>query len=365
MIGTRFAASQGNLGDIDKEVVNVIKHTSAAYESLQKEAENLNWSELPKVLEMLPGILGTYNEDLFRNLPTETKKHVVNAMGKALESSLDFTDQTIALLQEHQKESTRKGVDSMGDMQQYLRASRCVTSLAHVASQFEGFVSRSGSDIKPWPQEDFESKTCNTSIEYNEDVIPRFSYSGKVSKGFGLAVDEALPRSTNFLDASDLLAACQDRQIDLLEQLLKTPAINLDATDDKGSGVLHLALGTGKVNSDKSKMANIVNIVRLLCTHDANINAPDKSGLCPIHYCAQTINSEAAKCILDRGARINEPDLKGRTALYYVAVDGHPDVEFAKMLIRNGAKLGTAKLPKLPPRANESQKKVRLLVMKR
>lgn len=108
--------------------------------SLQKEAETLKWSELPKVLEMLPGILTKYNEDKFRNLLIETKTRVVNAMSRILASSLDFTDQTIALLQEHQRASTRNGIDSVADSQQYLRVSRCITNLAQVASQFEGLV---------------------------------------------------------------------------------------------------------------------------------------------------------------------------------------------------------------------------------
>jgi ankyrin repeat protein len=170
---------------------------------------------------------------------------------------------------------------------------------------------------------------------------------------------------TNSPEPSELLSACQERKIDLLQQLLQTPDISLSATDDQGHGVLHLALGTGKVNADKSKMTNIANTARLLSAHGADVNATDKSGLCPIHYCARTINSEAAKCLLEHGARINEPDLNGRTALNYTAMDSHPDVEFVKMLVARGGRLGTAKLPKLPPRANESQKKVRALVIKR
>jgi ankyrin repeat protein len=161
---------------------------------------------------------------------------------------------------------------------------------------------------------------------------------------------------------SKLFSACQERRIDLLKQLL--PAQDINATDDHGRGVLHLALGSGKVNTDKSKMTNITNTVRLLSSHGADVNAPDRSGLRPIHCCAQTINFEAAKCLLERGARINERDLKERTALNYTAMDSHPDVAFVNMLVSKGAKLGSAKLLKLPPRSNESQRKVRQLVTK-
>ena len=129
--------------------------------------------------------------------------------------------------------------------------------------------------------------------------------------------------------------------------------------------MLHLALGIGKVNKDKSKMTNILNVVRLLYTHGADVNAPGESGLRPIHHCAKTINYEAAEYLLDHGARINELDDKKRTALYHTTLDPNPHVEFVKMLSRRGGKLGTLKLQNLPPRVNDNQKNVRLLLKKR
>ena len=138
--GNRFENSQGYSDDIDGQVVNAIKETSTACKNPRKEAETLKWSELSKVLEMLPGILGRYDENLFRNFPAETKKRVVHAMGGTLENSLANTDQVIALLQEHQRVSDQKGRDIARDPQQYFRVSRCITNLAHVAWQFDGSV---------------------------------------------------------------------------------------------------------------------------------------------------------------------------------------------------------------------------------
>jgi ankyrin repeat protein len=126
--------------------------------------------------------------------------------------------------------------------------------------------------------------------------------------------------------------------------------------------MLHLALGSGNVNTNKSKMLNILAIVRLLCDHRADVNAADRLGLCPIHYCAKTMNTEAAIYLLNHGSQINAYDKKDRTALYYTAVDSYPDFEFAKMLARGGGKLGKAKPPGLLRVANESQRKVRALV---
>lgn len=273
-------------------------------------------------------------------------------------------------------------------------------------------MSLSDKDTKPWLYEDFDFKireehkasnssfsstpsTTSTSSGGRDTPVTPLSFSdkgptsfakevglgevwtlGRVSFSLGLYRSPTAARlrasfysiqtdqrtQTNSPDPSKLFSACQERKIDLLKQLLPTRDIN--ATDDHGRGVLHLALGSGKVNADKSKMTNIANTVRLLSSHGADVNAPDGSGLRPIHYCAQTINSEAAKCLLEFGARINELDLKERRALNYTATDSHPDVEFVKMLISKGAILGPARLPKLPPRSNESQKKVRQLVTK-
>ena len=165
---------------------------------------------------------------------------------------------------------------------------------------------------------------------------------------------------TKSTDPSKLFLACQERKIEVLRQLL--PTHDIHATDSQGRGVLHLALGTGKVNANKSDMTNIANMVRLLHSHGADVNAADNSGLRPIHCCAQTFNAEAAKYLLGRGARVNEIDSKQRTALNYTAMDAHPDVEFVNMLVANRAKLGSAKVPKLPPRPSESQRRVRRIL---
>jgi hypothetical protein len=67
---------------------------------------------------------------------------VVDAMGKTLENSLDFTDQTIALLRNHQRESGTKGGHGVegADVSHYDRVRRCTTNLAQVASQFNKLV---------------------------------------------------------------------------------------------------------------------------------------------------------------------------------------------------------------------------------
>ena len=233
--------------------------TSRAFEGLQKEAEKLKWSELSKILDILPKILEKY-EKKFTCLPNKTKTHVVDAMGKTLESSLNFTDQTIALLRKHQRDSGPKSGHGIGNRQvlQYDRVGRCITNLAQVASQFDGsvpaftltpegpianlskpsFVSSpvpSDKDIKPEPIErDFNSKgrgplasgtglsgvitsfqvdvelkpsklpptLCegqDSSIKHAEEVNHSSSGSGKALKGMGVTVADIQPHKVRTL----------------------------------------------------------------------------------------------------------------------------------------------------------------------
>lgn len=126
--------------------------------------------------------------------------------------------------------------------------------------------------------------------------------------------------------------------------------------------MLHLALGDGKVNTDKNKMALVTKIVRLLCERGANVDAADHSGLRPIHYCAKTMNLPAAKYLLEKKAEVNAADSAGRTALYYMAVDGHPSVKLAETLVQKGGKLGTKRPDSLKRKASDNQRKVRALL---
>jgi hypothetical protein len=111
-----------------------------ACETLQKEGEFLKSSELSKVLEMLAGILRKYDEAIFRNFPPATKRQVVYTMEVSLKRSLGFTDNFIALMQQHQRESEQKGKGTMGDPQQYHKVSQCIANLKLTASQFDRLV---------------------------------------------------------------------------------------------------------------------------------------------------------------------------------------------------------------------------------
>jgi ankyrin repeat protein len=127
--------------------------------------------------------------------------------------------------------------------------------------------------------------------------------------------------------------------------------------------VLHLALGDTKVNTDKAKMNLIVECIRVLRFHAADLNAPDCYGLCPIHYCAKTMNLPAAEYLLKYRVKFDALDLNGHTAMYYAAIDAHPDVSLVEALIKNGGgSLGKKDPPPLLTRASGSQRTVRTLI---
>ena len=127
--------------------------------------------------------------------------------------------------------------------------------------------------------------------------------------------------------------------------------------------MLHLVLGDIKVNTDKAKMYLILEIVRRLRSNGADLDAPDRSGLCPIHYCAKTMNLPVTKYLLKYNIEANALDLNGHTALYYVAIHSHPDIPLAKFLLRKcGKSLGNTELPPLLPKAGDEQRAVRILI---
>jgi hypothetical protein len=74
------------------------------------------------------------------------------------------------------------------------------------------------------------------------------------------------------------------------------------------------------------------------------------------------MNLSAAKYLLKNKAEVNAADSAGHTALYCVAVDGHPSFELAETLMQKGGKLGKKRPNPLARKASESQRKVRTLM---
>jgi ankyrin repeat protein len=147
-----------------------------------------------------------------------------------------------------------------------------------------------------------------------------------------------------------------------MKRFLDTEPIDLTSSASDGSNMLHLALGTAVVH-DSDKQHLISNAVSMLCAAGADVNARDSDGARPIHYCATTMNREAAEILLHHKAKINYTDSRGHTALNYLAEDDVPDVELVKFLIIKRGKLGkNARLRSLPRNANSRRLAVRKLL---
>ncbi|KAF2258374.1 ankyrin [Lojkania enalia] len=142
---------------------------------------------------------------------------------------------------------------------------------------------------------------------------------------------------------SQLLEACEKRDVPTIQTLLTNPhLLDLTATGPKGKTLLHLALGTRRLNSSPEELHSLNEAIRLLCAAGIPLNASDASRdeSAPLHICATYYFTEAAGHLLDAGADPNVVDKKGRTPLYLIAGDSKPDIELARMLRLKGGNLG-------------------------
>jgi ankyrin repeat protein len=162
----------------------------------------------------------------------------------------------------------------------------------------------------------------------------------------------------------ELLQACVNYNLDKVKNILETPqVIDFKTTNSKGKNMLHLVLNNGKVDTDENRMKRITDIVKLLCKNHVDWEAQDDTGLRPLHYCAKTMNIDAASYLIKNcRANVNGMDKENRTALYHLALDCNPDPNMATELLKHDATTGNKDLPPLQARARLSQKKVRDLI---
>lgn len=79
-------------------------------------------------------------------------------------------------------------------------------------------------------------------------------------------------------------------------------------------------------------------IVRLLLTeYQQDINATDESGATVLHVAAENGNMNTVELLIDHQVELNARDKKGRTALHLAAKEGH--VRIIRILLRNGAEV--------------------------
>jgi ankyrin repeat protein len=132
---------------------------------------------------------------------------------------------------------------------------------------------------------------------------------------------EALQHTFRFTMA---LAVCKNYR-PLLDFLLKQ-AVDLEARDDHGTRILHLAALNGRKD-----------IVKLLLDRGAEIEAKDKDELTALHCAARKGHEAVVKLLLDRGAEVEVKDKYEWTALHHAARNGQEAV--VKLLLDRGAEI--------------------------
>jgi ankyrin repeat protein len=88
------------------------------------------------------------------------------------------------------------------------------------------------------------------------------------------------------------------------------------------------------------RVASSNNLTRFyaLLKEGADVNAHDQKGLTPLMAVSFAGNAEMAKVLLERGARVNDQSIDGKTALHYAAEHSHA-ADVISVLLKAGADL--------------------------
>ena len=112
-----------------------------------------------------------------------------------------------------------------------------------------------------------------------------------------------------------------------------------DGKTDHQWSTLHFAVGHTSSNG--------VEILKLLLSSKAEVNARAEYRQTPLHFAAQSGNTVALKLIVERKADVNAQQRDRKTPLHLAASKGH--LEIVKILIENKADLSARDLYKNTP----------------
>ncbi|XP_055381299.1 ankyrin repeat and KH domain-containing protein mask isoform X2 [Condylostylus longicornis] len=158
-----------------------------------------------------------------------------------------------------------------------------------------------------------------------------------------------------------LIAACTDNDVNTVRRLLGKGNIDIDSTDD-GESLLSMACSAGYYElaqvllamsaaqvEDKGQKdctplmeaasAGHLDIIRLLLSHNADVNAQCTTGNTPLMFACAGGHVEVVKVLLSHGAHVEDQNENGHTPLMEAASAGH--VEVAKVLLEHGAGINT------------------------
>ena len=123
------------------------------------------------------------------------------------------------------------------------------------------------------------------------------------------------------------MMACSRKDAEQIVDLLLSKDADINAKNNNGQTALHFC--ASKVNLD---------IARTLLTQKppASARIKDKRGQLPLHRAAAVGSVPMMKALLDAKSPLNATDMDGMTALHHAMSEGHGDV--ALLLLTTGAK---------------------------
>ncbi|GAB6028256.1 hypothetical protein CHUAL_002439 [Chamberlinius hualienensis] len=190
----------------------------------------------------------------------------------------------------------------------------------------------------------------------------------KLTSSVSCALDEAAAalnrmRAENHMPQGDasLVDACNDGDAGTVKKLLEEGK-SVNETTEEGDSLLSLACQAGYyelaqvllamranvedrgIKGDCTPLMEAANaghldIVKLLITHNADVNAQSSSGNTPLMYACAGGHEEVAKFLLESGANVEDHNENGHTPLMEAASAGHVGV--AKILLDHGAGVNT------------------------
>ena len=177
-------------------------------------------------------------------------------------------------------------------------------------------------------QEKARARLGAMNITYSDE-----SFVDRAAAGDKVVVRDFLesgmkPDVTSKEGKTPLIAAAEAGRLEIVELLLQSGA-HVNATDHTKSRNTALILAAA---------AGQTEVVRVLIAKGAEKNARDaKTGMNPLLSACMRGSRDVAKVLLDSGARVDDADNDGRTALIWASMSGRADL--IKMLLEKGADL--------------------------